>query len=151
MNQKTHPILLGCIALLFLSFFLPMSYNILFGNHAGHKATNAIGSAEITSVSVAPFVTSQGKQAQIINVGFRNTGTVPIYGLNASLTVYNAAGQVIGTVPLSPVYGNARGIAPGDTFAESGDEGWVWMPDFQGVATKATAQVVKIDTEFKTF
>lgn len=113
------------------------------------RETREIGQtyqAEILRVRLAPFVSPQGKTLQIVLIDWKNTGTLPIGQVSATVTFFDADGQQLDEIKnwsVFTTYDRKKMIQPGQTVQGSNNDGFVFLtPDGTKAAT-ATAVLTK--------
>jgi len=89
--------------------------------------------ATLVRARLVPFRTAQGLAAQMVIVDWKNTGNTPIRAVHATMTPYDAAGRPLTNgakdYTIYATFTNeSPGIAPGETYVEPEDEGFVLTP-----------------------
>ncbi len=93
------------------------------------------------AVRIVPWKSAaNGKRMQMVMVTWKNTGTVPIALVEAEITAFNAQGETLSSsVAEYTIYAAekvADRIQPGKTYTDPEGEGFILIPDLDGVLAK---------------
>ena len=84
--------------------------------------------AEIVQARVVPFTTADRHAVHMVLIDWKKTGTPPVRIVHASITIYDANGNVFDRAPDYTIYSVSNsdpGIAPGETYREPTAEGYM--------------------------
>jgi len=106
-------------------------------------------SAEIVKTRIAPFDTGDGVRQQMILVDWKNTGTLPIGTVNATMTFFDKHGREIEEVKDYTIFlteSQDKTIKPGETYVEADGDGFVIiaLPPLYRKAARADMVLTKV-------
>jgi hypothetical protein len=88
--------------------------------------------AEIIKTRLVPFVTAQGKSAQMVLTDWKNTGMEPIKEVYADISAYDERGNLLSASVkdycIFAVESDSKAIKPGETYTEPDGEGFILIP-----------------------
>jgi hypothetical protein len=119
------------------------------GHLAGKPAGKVAGSyqAEVVRVRLVPFTNPQGKVLQMMLIDWKNTGTLPIGQVNATVTFFDADGQQLDEIrnwSVFATYDPKKTIKSGQAYEALNIDGFVFItPDGTKAAT-AKAVLTKV-------
>ena len=89
-------------------------------------------SVDVVRVRLVPFKTPNGARTQKVLVDWKNTGTTTIRAVDADIVPYDKKGNRLesGTsdYTIYAVSDSSPGVAPGDIYKQTKDEGFVLIP-----------------------
>ena len=103
--------------------------------------------AEIVRTRLIPYTTAQGKELQKLLIDWKNTGTLPIGQVTATLTFFDAGGRQIDEVKnwsLFVTHDLKKTIKPGGIVEELNGDGFVVTTTDDSKAATAKAVLTKI-------
>ena len=103
--------------------------------------------AEIVRIRLEPFVTAQGKSVQKLLIDWKNTGSLSIGQVVATVTFFDADGQPLDEIKHWSVFtthDRKQMIRPGRTYQEPNTDGFVFVTPDGSKAATAKALLTKI-------
>jgi hypothetical protein len=103
--------------------------------------------AEVVRVRLVPFTNPQGKVLQMLLIDWKNTGTLPIGQVNATVTFFDADGQQLDEIRNWSVFAThdqKKAIKPGQAYEALNNDGFVFMTPDGTKATTAKAVLTKV-------
>jgi hypothetical protein len=103
--------------------------------------------AEVIRVRLVPSVSAQGKVVQTMLIDWKNTGTLPIGQVNATVTFFDADGRQLDEIrnwSVFATYDRKKMIKPGQAYEEPNNDGFVFMTPDGSKAATAKAVLTKV-------
>ncbi len=103
--------------------------------------------AEVIRVRLVPSLSAQGKAVQTLLIDWKNTGTLPIGQVNATVTFFDADGRQLDEIKnwsVFATYDRKKMIKPGQAHEEPNNDGFVFMTPDGSKAATAKAVLTKV-------
>lgn len=103
--------------------------------------------AEVIRVRLVPSISAQGKAVQTLLIDWKNTGTLPIGQVNATVTFFDADGRQLDEIrnwSVFATYDRKKTIKPGQAHEEPNNDGFVFMTPDGSKAATAKAVLTKV-------
>jgi hypothetical protein len=103
--------------------------------------------AEVVRVRLVPYTNPQGRILQMLLIDWKNTGTLPIGLVNATVTFFDADGQQLDEIRNWSVYAThdqKKAIKPGQAYEALPGDGFVFMTPDGAKAATANAVLTKV-------
>lgn len=119
------------------------------GPSSGQVPDRGIGNyqADVIRVRLVPSLSAQGKAVQTLLIDWKNTGTLPIGQVNATVTFFDADGRQLDEIKnwsVFATYDRKKMIKPGQAHEELNKDGFVFMTPDGSKAATAKAVLTKV-------
>jgi hypothetical protein len=112
------------------------------------ESRNGASSAEVVRVRLVPFENRTGLRSKMVLVDWKNTGTTAIRAVDVDIIPYDARGNRLEAgrknQPIYAVSNSSPGIAPGETYREPDDEGFILDAEFAAMIRRVEVKITEV-------
>lgn len=108
-----------------------------------------IESVKVLKTRLVPFENPNGLRSKTVLVEWKNVGDAPVRALDVDIYLLDRRGRLLEVVESQPVYAvsdDSPGIAPGETYEDGDDEGYITDPTLAPTAFRARVKVKQVVT-----